>query len=721
MKKLFASDLPRPLGSATKFILGVGAFVAASVLPLKGGISLDLIGIFETGVFDESATEIAAFDPGTNRLFVTNADSDSLSVVDISDPTSPSLVGEITFAGLTDPGGPFAPNSVAVSNGVVAVALEADATGDNGIIAFYDAALDVGTDGPLDTVTAGALPDMVTFTPDGTMALAANEGEAEESGETAAPSVNPEGSITVIGINGTDATTFSVGTVTELTFAAFEPGGSMELGPTLEDIKTRISATEEAKVRIHPNAPSVSADLEPEYITVSEDSREAYVALQENNAVAIIDLTVPEIINVAALGYKDHSLQVNALDANKNDEAVGIVPQPFYGMYMPDAITNVTIDGETFILSANEGDGRDPEDFGALDVAGSLGDEADLKDLTLDATAFPNAATLQDGDGIGDLGVSAIDGDIDGDGEMEEIYTQGARSFTIWDASNGSIVFDSGSQFERITASFLPENFNTSNDDTEIDDRSDNKGPEPEAVEVGRIGDNYYAFIGLERIGGVMVYDITDPRNPFFVNYTNERDFSLDVENQIQSGPEDILFIPASTSPNGNDLIVVTSEVSGDAGIYEVEETDLITLPRTLLRNQFRDELTGISTRGLIGSEQFGDILNSSIIIIGSPANVIFRGRSTSINLEDVEKLPDPRIDVVRIGEGVVATNDNWADAENLDVLEGTPFDPETVGMGETEAILILLNLKPGAYSVRVSSAVEGDTGLAISEALIAD
>lgn len=677
---------------------------------LSGQITLERLGSYETGIFDESAAEIAAYDSNTQRVFVSNSNDNSVDIISIADPANPTLVGSINFQGVAASGGPFGVNSVAVSNGVLAVALEANATGTNGVVAFYDAAITpgVGATPVLAEAAAGALPDMVAFSPDGSLVLVANEGEAEESGEAAVPSVNPDGTITAIEVSGTNAATFSVDSINQLDFSAFEPGGANELGATLEAIKTRTSATAEPKVRIHPNATSVSQDLEPEYITVSPDGTMAYVSLQENNAIAIIDLELLTIVDVAALGYKDHSIPRNGLDADKNDETPLIVPQPFFGLYMPDAMATIEVDGTPYILTTNEGDTRDPADFGALDIGG-FGDEGDLSDATLDPEAFPNAATLTDGSGLGDLGILATEGDLDGDGDLDEIWIPGARSFTVWNGDSGDLVWDSGSEFERMTAYALPDNFNASNDDNTIDDRSDNKGPEPEAIAVGTIDGTTFAFIGLERTGGIMIYDITDPAVPVFVDYVNTRDFTVAPELQSDLGPESLTFIPATDSPNGENLVVMASEVSGSTTVYQVD-------PKTR-----QDEIGNLSTINPATTATLGQDTRTGFIVGGSdPAVVVIRGRGPSL-AGSGPTITDPVLQLYTLEGELIAENDNWADADRLEGLIGSELDPNTAiaggAMAETDAILIE-TLPPGGYTAVVLAKGE-ESARAISEVFI--
>ncbi|MGA1133478.1 MAG: choice-of-anchor I domain-containing protein, partial [Prochlorotrichaceae cyanobacterium] len=224
----------------------------------------------------------------------------------------------------------------------------------------------------------------------------------------------------------------------------------------------------------------------------------------------------------------------NGLDASDRDGGINITNQPVFGVYQPDSIAAYTVNGQTYYITANEGDARNrPSDDDILvDFPGEgdiFSEEARIKDLTLDPTAFPNAAELQADAVIGRLNVTTKLGDIDGDGDYDQLFAYGGRSFSIWD-SNGNLVFDSGDQLEQITATNYPNFFNASNSNNTFDNRSDDKGPEPEGVTVGKIGARTYAFIGLERVGGVMVYDVTVPTAPTFVQYLNDRDFTANPE-----------------------------------------------------------------------------------------------------------------------------------------------------------------------------------------------
>lgn len=425
-------------------------------------IHLQPISRFETGIFDEGAAEIPAYDANTQRLFVVNGSSNAIDVLDISIPR------EITFIQSIDMS-PFGGgiNSVAVQNNIVAAAVQNEDRQAPGSVVFLD------TDGNLlNSVPVGALPDMVTFTPNGEKVLVANEGEPNDD-----YSIDPEGSVSIIDItNGVNNATVITADFNDF---AFIQTTDLQVQP----------------VRISGPGATPAQDFEPEYITVSTDSQTAWVTLQENNALGKLDITQGQFTDILPLGFKNYDVssgQPNRLDASDRDDGINIRHWPVFGLYQPDSIASYTVNGQTFLITANEGDSRDYDGFT---------DEARVADLVLDPVAFPDAAALQADDALGRLLVINTHGDIDGDGDFDQLYTYGGRSFSIWD-ENGNLVFDSGDDFEQITALRFPNAFNSQGDVGSFDSRSDNKGPEPEGVVVGEINGNIYAFIGLERIGG---------------------------------------------------------------------------------------------------------------------------------------------------------------------------------------------------------------------------
>ena len=497
-------------------------------------INLQSLGTYDSGLFDASAAEIVAHDPNTQRLYVVNGNSGNIDVLDIYYPANPTLLFQIETA----PYGNEA-NSIAIHNGLVAVAVEADPAQAPGTAVFFN------TDGEfLSAVVVGALPDMLTFTPDGQHVLVANEGEPDEYCLTEdGDEGDPEGSVSVIRlING--AANLTQADVRSADFSNF----------TRDNIHPGI--------RIFGPDATVAQDLEPEYIAVDPDSSRAWVALQENNAIAVLDIASATITEIFPLGYKDYA-QENALDPSDRDDGINIAHWPVRGMYQSDAIAAFQVGGETFLISANEGDARDYECFS---------EEVRVEDLTLDPTVFDDPEFLQRPENLGRLKTTTATGDADGDGLHETIASYGARSFSIWNA-DGHLVFDSGSDFEHYTAALISDNFNSTNDENDsFDNRSDDKGPEPEGIAIGHLGDRIYAFIGFERVGGIIVYDVTDPYQPMFVQYVNNRDFAGDAEAGTAGdlGPEGILFISASDSPIGTPLLVIGNEVSGTTTIFSV-------------------------------------------------------------------------------------------------------------------------------------------------------
>ncbi len=526
--------------------LSVPAVVALTAAPASAQF-MTPIGSYGAGVFDDSAAEIPAYDPVSQRLFVVNA-TVGVDVLDLSDPTMPTKVTTIAAPGA---------NSVDVSNGVLAIAQAAAVETDPGGVLFYDAAGNFGD--TLATATVGALPDMLTFTPDGTRLLVANEGEPG--------AVDPEGSVSIIDLNLAAGPTLTP-IVSTVGFGSFTFANT----PT-----TRTPGSDPGQsVRIDPAAASLAADVEPEYIAVAPDGTKAFVTLQEANTVAVVDLTSNTVASLLPLGLIDHTLPNQGLDASDLDAGVNIANWPVFGMFMPDAIASYEANGNTYFVTANEGDDR--------------GEDERIANLTLEPGVFP--ANIQDDDQLGRLGVSTWDGDPDGDGDYDALYSYGTRSFTIFDEA-GQIVFDSGDTLEQVTAATPGVVFNATNDENDsFESRSDNKGPEPEAIEIAELGGVTYAFVGLERVGGVAVFDITDPANSTFVDYVNPRDFGVSdtlleaavvaaagtITSDLGSldlGPEGLLFIDALDSPNGLPLLVVANEVSGTTTIYQVPEPAL--------------------------------------------------------------------------------------------------------------------------------------------------
>lgn len=565
--------LPRLLGSTVLAGIAFAAPVAAGphvFAAPDAAVALAPIGQYRTGVYLESAAEIVTHDAASQRAFVVNAASGAIDVLDLSDPTDPALAFTIDVSDI----GADA-NSVATRGGVVAIAVQAAVRTDPGFVAFYD------TDGTrLSVVPAGALPDAVTFSPDGRWVLVANEGEPADDF-----AIDPEGSVTIIDLaNG--AANLTDADVRHADFRAFNGRE--------DDLRAQ-------GVRIYGPGATAAQDFEPEWIEVAGDNRTAYVSLQENNAIGVVDIETATITAVWPLGFKDWS-EAGAwsgagFDAARDGE-VDIRHWPVFGVYHPDTIRLFETGGETFILGANEGDARE------YDVDGWWSEEFRVRDLQLDPVAFPDAGALQARDAMGDLLVTSTLGFTGcnpslsttqvqelGFAELRDyvaaecvydaLYTFGARSFGIWRVAADGLdhVWDSGSQMEETVLAATPEFFNADHRhrDEQRKRRSVNKGPEPEGMAVGEIGGRTYAFVGLERIGGVMVYDITDPAETMFVSYINTRDFAVATTSEggtdTDLGAEGLHFVPADASPDadGRPLLLMGNEVSGTTRIFAVE------------------------------------------------------------------------------------------------------------------------------------------------------
>ena len=517
--------------SLKRLLIGICVAVCVMVFSISGSNELYLTkaGSISIGGFDEGAAEISAFDPVTQRLFVTNTEDNTVDIISISDPKNPTKIASIDCSPF---GGGI--NSVAVSNKLVAIAVEADVKQDSGSIVFFN------TDGEyLATAQAGALPDMVTFTHDGKRVLAANEGSPDDSYTN-----DPEGSITIVDLSGglSKMRTRQVG------FRRFN-----------RYKKNLIRSG----VRIYGPGATVAQDLEPEYITVGPYGLFAYVTLQENNAIAIVNILRANCVWIFPLGLKDHSHPNNGFDASNKDKAIAIKNWPVSGMYLPDAIASYKYYGLPLLVTANEGDSRDYDGYS---------EEERVKDIVLDPAVFPDASELMEKKNLGRLKISTALSQINEHGEFKRLFSYGGRSFSIF-TPWGQLIYDSGDDFEKITASIYPDNFNsTNNENGSFDNRSDDKGPEPEALTIGKISKKTFAFIGMERIGGIMVYDITNPYRVEFITYVNSRNFDADIETPEAGdlGVEGLVFVDAFKSPTKKPLLIASNEVSGTVTIFEI-------------------------------------------------------------------------------------------------------------------------------------------------------
>ncbi|OCH15614.1 MULTISPECIES: choice-of-anchor I family protein [unclassified Aliivibrio] len=551
--------------------------------PKRGSLEISGLTLVGSSIADApfvtSAAEIVSYDSCTDKLYVVNAQAKKIDVLTLDANSQPKAAGYIDLQSAAKQSGVEigAANSVSAHSGLVAVAIENKDKQKNGIIALFRSdSLEL-----LTTYPAGALPDMVSFSKDGRYIASANEGEPN-----ADYLIDPEGSVTLIDITNGPLNAL----VTQLDFNAFDKGGSRH--SELTD-----------NVRISAPTASVSQDLEPEYLTFADNGK-LYVALQENNALAAIDVKSASIDGIFGLGGK--SWENAQLDASNKDKTLGNFQNypMLEGLYMPDSITSYSVNGNTYIVTANEGDGReygvqttqkqcdekayewDGDDYKGTaeyvtkqDFCIAYVDEIRGKKLDVDNN-HPLASALKDKNQLARLKVVKPQGTLAAD---EKVQAFGSRSFSIWDES-GELVFDSGDEFARVVFEKNKENFNSTNDNnSSADDRSDDKGAEPEAIEVANINGHQYAFIGLERQGGVVVYDVTEPKASRFITYVNNRNFDepvctqVDEEGECQNGiynpkagdlgPESIKYF---TRLNQH-FIAVGNEVSGTTSVYRLD------------------------------------------------------------------------------------------------------------------------------------------------------
>lgn len=493
--------------------IGLGVLVLAAAgcnkSELSPALSEKATSFVEVGsidIGDVGAAEISAYDPITQRLFaVNNGSVNKIDVIDLSDPTKPKLIRSLSMAAY----GGFA-NSVDISSGRLAIALEAAVKQDAGKVAIYDTRMLA----EIKVVTVGALPDMVTFSPDGNWILTANEGEPSNDYQ-----IDPPGSISIIDVkNG-----FAVSTIGFKSFLA------------------QRTALVARGMRIFGPNGDFEKDIEPEYITVSEDSKTAYVTLQENNAIAKLDIATKTITDIFPLGSMDYSKPGFEADFSDRDGTIAFNNWPVRGYFMPDAIANMTYEGETYLFTANEGDAREYTAYNEMRRVSAL---------TLDPTRFPNAATLRTDAQLGRLNVTRTAGDIDFDGDYDSLYTLNSRSFSVWNGRTGALVFDSKNELDTKCNLWFAYD----------DNRSDDKGSEPESVVLGNVGGKKILFVGLERSDAVAVYDVTNPTQPVYIKLLAAGD-----------APEGLLFIKPAENSLGRSLLVVSSENDGQIKIFATQ------------------------------------------------------------------------------------------------------------------------------------------------------
>lgn len=451
---------------------------------------------------DAGAAEITAYDPETKRLFVVNNGAvNKIDVIGLDNLSNLSVIHSIELA----PYGGLV-NSLSVHDGLLAAAIESVNKQEPGKVVIFK----TKNYSLVKQVQVGALPDMVTWSPDGKFILTANEGEPSTDYVN-----DPVGTVSIISVKNNYS-------VVNLDFGGFAG---------------QADALKAKGLRVFGPGASFAQDMEPEYIAVSDDSKTAWVTLQENNAIAKINLLTKTITNIFPLGFKNYNLGPNAIDPSDRDTAVGRLGNfPVYGVYMPDAIAFYEKNGVPHLFTANEGDAREYDAITEAARAGSLQWDASLP------------AHLKSNNFLGRLNVTTTLGDTDNDGDYDALYSFGARSFSIWNGNSGQQMFDSKNDLDqRILAAGYYD-----------DGRSDDKSVEPEGLTIGKVGKKHIVFVGSERSDAIITYDISNPLNPIFLQVLATGD-----------APEGVLFISAKDSPaKGHSLLVVSSEDDGVIKIY---------------------------------------------------------------------------------------------------------------------------------------------------------
>ncbi|NDB37734.1 MAG: hypothetical protein EB040_05315 [Actinobacteria bacterium] len=536
--------------------LTTSALITAGQFPVRANeATVKITEISSISLDGEGSGEIATFHPGSKRIFATNGVKNAIDIFDISNVAAPKKVGSVSLA-------PYGNDvtSVAAGRDVVAAAVlvseKFSATGapttPNGKLVVFD------TNGKVlsSPDILGVLPDAVTFAPNGTTALVAIEASlvcAKDDPATTAKedtdyskASDPEGGVSIVDLSNPAAPV-----VKFAGFSQFNVAQMRAKGIALSSVVN-----------------SVAKDFEPELIT-AVDNTYAYVTIQEANAIGKLNIETASFESITRAF--ESKLSLTARDTSDRDSGAG--PRNYanvVGASQPDAIAGFKIGSGHYFVTANEGDAREYT---------CLNDDLRGSSLKVDSRRFPTWSALSASAALGRAKVNPNIGDKDGDGDIDTIHLRGSNSMTMY--RNGMVLWDSGDLLDQIQISaFGVANINgshsLSSDKSTMNyvgqDRSDDKGSEPEGVAVGMVGDRRVAILGLERMTALVVFDITEPRSPVFQEWLQMLPAKATPAKDVKHfSPEGIVFVPADKSPSGKALFITSYELSGSLSIHQIE------------------------------------------------------------------------------------------------------------------------------------------------------
>ena len=546
----------KKLSLAVTTLFTTSALITAGQFPVRANeATVKITEISAISLDGEGSGEIATFHPGSKRIFATNGVKNAIDIFDISNVAAPKKVGSLSLS-------PYGNDVTSVAAGrdvVVAAVLVTEtfsATGapstPNGKLVVFD------TNGKVlsSPDILGVLPDSVTFAPNGTTALVAIEGQpvcAKDDPATTAKedtdylkASDPEGGVSIVDLTNPAAPVVK--------FAGFK--------------QFNVAQMKAKGIAVSSVVNNVAKDFEPEFIT-AVDNKYAYVTIQEANAIGKLDIEAASFESVTRAF--ESKLSVTARDTSDRDSGAG--PRNYanvVGASQPDAIASFKVGSGHYFVTANEGDAREYT---------CLNDDLRGSSLKVDSRRFPNWSTLSASAALGRAKVNPTIGDRDGDGDIDTIHLRGSNSMTMY--RNGIALWDSGELLDQIQIkAFGVANINgshsLSSDKSTMNyvgqDRSDDKGSEPEGVAVGMVGNTRVAILGLERMTALAVFDITQPRSPVFQEWLQMLPAKATPAKDVKHwSPEGIVFVSADKSPSGKALIITSYELSGSISIHQIE------------------------------------------------------------------------------------------------------------------------------------------------------